>query len=125
MLHEIAQEENKAPEPAADTMPDIGTQADELPDIDLNEPLGEPLYEDLPEAEEDVFSEPKLKISKRPERKKRPQKEELKVEAPQETIKEPAQETLPESQPEHTAPQAETEPTQQKRKKQQKSRRKN
>ena len=36
MLHEIAQEENKAPEPAADTMPDIGTQADELPDIDLN-----------------------------------------------------------------------------------------
>ena len=71
MLHEIAQEENKAPEPAADTMPDIGTQADELPDIDLNEPLGEPLYEDLPEAEEDVFSEPKLKISKRPERKKR------------------------------------------------------
>lgn len=70
MLHEIAQEENKAPEPAADTMPDIGTQADELPDIDLNEPLGEPLYEDLPEAEEDVFSEPKLKISKRPERKR-------------------------------------------------------
>lgn len=70
MLHEIAQEENKAPEPAADTMPDIGTQADELPDIDLNEPLGEPLYEDLPEAEEDVFAEPKLKISKRPGKKK-------------------------------------------------------
>ena len=70
MLHEIAQEENKAPEPAADTMPDIGTQADELPDIDLNEPLGEPLYEDLPEAEEDVFSEPKLKSSKAPEKKK-------------------------------------------------------